>query len=78
MANKSLKHILIRDLDQFSPVMFDKLQDLLIQMKFWWCDSGDNKIKCPRCGSKKIVINQDDTKECQLCKYRWKNRIKTS
>ena len=30
------------------------------------------KEVCPRCGSKKIIINQDGKKICKVCKHEWK------
>jgi len=34
------------------------------------------KEGCPSCGSKKIVMNQDGTKECKVCKHNWKYTTK--
>ncbi|MCK5402546.1 hypothetical protein KAI60_00385 [Candidatus Bathyarchaeota archaeon] len=34
------------------------------------------KERCPSCGSKKIIINQDEKKECKVCKHIWQYRTK--
>lgn len=31
---------------------------------------------CPNCGSKKIIIERDRTKKCQICGYTWLRKPK--